>query len=42
VRDEGRQGFDYVLIARREAIRAPFPALVENLERALKRLHKAS
>lgn len=37
----GRQGFDYVLIARREAIRAPFPALVENLERALKRLHKA-
>jgi ribonuclease P protein component len=33
-------GFDYVLIARREAISAPFAALVENLERALKRLHK--
>lgn len=42
VRDKGRQGFDYVLIARREAISAPFAALIENLERALKRLHKAS
>jgi ribonuclease P protein component len=40
VGDKGRQGFDYVLIARREAIKAPFPALIENLERALKRLHK--
>jgi ribonuclease P protein component len=37
---DARPGFDYVLIARREAISAPFPALVENLARALKRLHK--
>jgi ribonuclease P protein component len=34
------EGFDYVLIARREAISAPFPALLDNLKRALKRLHK--
>ena len=26
-------GFDYVLIARREAISAPFPTLLDNLER---------
>jgi ribonuclease P protein component len=37
---EARAGFDYVLIARREAISAPFPALLDNLKRALKRLHK--
>ncbi len=37
---KARPGFDYVLIARREAISAPFPALVENLTRALTRLHK--
>ena len=37
---KARAGFDYVLIARREAISAPFPALVENLSRALMRLHR--
>lgn len=34
------KGFDYVLIARRESISAPFPTLLDNLGRALKRLHK--
>ena len=33
-------GFDYVLIARREAISAPFPALLDHLGRAMARLHK--
>jgi RNase P protein component len=33
-------GFDYVLIARREAISAPFPALLDHLGRAMTRLHK--
>ncbi len=39
--DMTRPGFDYVLIARREAITAPFASLLNDLERALKRLHKA-
>jgi ribonuclease P protein component len=39
--DKTRPGFDYVLIARREAITAPFASLLNDLERALKRLHKA-
>ena len=37
---KAQPGFDYVLIARREAISASFPALVENLSRAVTRLHK--
>ncbi len=37
--NKAHSGFDYVLIARREAISAPFPALVDNLSRALTRLH---
>jgi ribonuclease P protein component len=37
---KARAGFDYVLIARREAISAPYPALIESLGRALARLHK--
>jgi len=37
-----RPGFDYVLIARREVISAPFATLVNNLEQAFKRLHKTS
>jgi ribonuclease P protein component len=40
--DKVRPGFDYVLIARREAISMPFMSLVNNLERAFKRLHTAS
>ena len=39
--DKTRPGLDYVLIARREAITAPFSSLLNDLERALKRLHKA-
>ena len=35
----GKSGFDYVLIARREALALPFAALVEDLERALKKIH---
>jgi ribonuclease P protein component len=35
----GKPGFDYVLVARREALAAPFAALVEDLERALKKVH---
>jgi ribonuclease P protein component len=37
---KARAGFDYVLIARREAISAPFPALVDHLGRAMARLHR--
>lgn len=40
--DKTQPGFDYVLIARREAITAPFASLLNELERAFKRLHKAS
>lgn len=32
------QGFDYVLVARRETLRRPFPHLVADLKDALKRL----
>lgn len=35
----GKAGFDYVLIARAEALRAPFSGLVGDLERAVRRLH---
>jgi ribonuclease P protein component len=38
--EKARAGFDYVLIARREAISAPFPALLDHLGRALARLHQ--
>jgi ribonuclease P protein component len=37
--DAGRRGFDYVLVARREALGTPFAVLVEDLERALKKVH---
>ena len=37
---KARTGFDYVLIARREAISAPFSTLIDNLGRAMARLHK--
>ena len=40
VEGKAQPGFDYVLIARREAIVTPFAILVSDLERALKRLHK--
>jgi ribonuclease P protein component len=35
----GRPGFDYVLVARAEALRAPFSALVGDLERAVSRVN---
>lgn len=35
----GRDGFDYVIVARSEALHAPYGALVGDLERALRRLH---
>lgn len=35
----GRPGYDYVMVARPHALRAPFPDLVHDLERALARLH---
>jgi ribonuclease P protein component len=38
----GKPGFDYVLVARREALGAPFAALVKDLERALKKVHDKS
>lgn len=37
--EAGRAGHDYVLIARAEALRAPFPDLVSDLGRALRKLH---
>ncbi len=38
----GRAGFDYVLVARRPALDAPFPALVSELEQAVGRVHRSS
>ena len=35
----GREGFDYVLVARRPALTSPFEAMLADLERALARLH---
>lgn len=35
----GQAGFDYVLIARRPALTAPYEAIVQEMERALARLH---
>jgi ribonuclease P protein component len=37
----GQEGYDYVLIARRAALAAPYALLVQELERALGRLHRA-
>lgn len=36
----GYKGFDYVLVARRPALRAPFAALVADLQNAMIRLHR--
>jgi ribonuclease P protein component len=35
----GRQGFDYVVVARRAALSAPFDAMLRDLERAITRVH---
>ena len=37
----GHEGYDYVLIARRAALAAPYALLVQELKRALGRLHRA-
>ena len=36
----GHEGYDYVLIARRAALATPYSLLVQELERALGRLHR--
>jgi len=35
----GRPGYDYVLVAREQALAAPFPSLLDDLDRALRKLH---
>lgn len=35
----GRTGYDYVMVARPNALHAPYPDLVRDLERAIWRLH---
>lgn len=37
-----RPGHDYVLVARLNALRAPFPELARDLERAMNRLHASA
>ncbi len=36
----GRAGFDYVIVARRQALTLPFDTMIAELERALARLHE--
>jgi ribonuclease P protein component len=36
---EGQAGFDYVIVARRQALSSPFDTMIAELERALSRLH---
>jgi ribonuclease P protein component len=36
----GRDGFDYVIVARRPALTSPFAAMLSELEGALARLHE--
>ena len=40
VNSAGHKGYDYVLVARRPALRAPFAALIADLENAMTRLHR--
>jgi ribonuclease P protein component len=37
-----RPGFDYVLVARRSALTAPFDTMLADLERAMARVHAAA
>ncbi len=39
VPDAGRPGYDYVLVAREQALAAPFGALLSDLGKALRKLH---
>ena len=36
---KGRPGFEYVIVARRQALTSPYGTMIEELERALTRLH---
>ncbi|MCS0502121.1 ribonuclease P protein component [Ancylobacter mangrovi] len=38
----GRTGFDYVIVARRTALAAPFTDLINDIERGIARLHSGS
>jgi ribonuclease P protein component len=38
----GHAGFDYVLVARRPALDAPFPTLLSALEQAVERVHRSA
>jgi ribonuclease P protein component len=40
VPSKGRTGFDYVVVARRQALTSPFDTMIAELERALSRLHE--
>ena len=40
VPSKGRTGFDYVVVARRQALTSPFDTMIAELERALTRLHE--
>jgi ribonuclease P protein component len=37
---EGRTGFDYVVVARRQALTSPFDTMIAELGRAMSRLHE--
>jgi ribonuclease P protein component len=37
-----RPGYDYVVLGRREALTAPFPMLISDLDRALRHIHARS
>lgn len=37
--EAGRAGFDYVLVAREAALRTPFDALVQEIERSVRKVH---
>jgi ribonuclease P protein component len=37
---KAQAGFDYVIVARRQALSSPFETMIEELERALARVHE--
>jgi ribonuclease P protein component len=37
----GQRGFDYVLVARRPALDAPYQTLIADLEQAVRRVHRS-
>jgi ribonuclease P protein component len=42
IENVGKPGFDYVLVARRDVLAAPFATLVRELERALRKVHASA